>query len=232
MKTHLAVLFVFSCVMMMFLTGSKPVSPSVPAFQSEDNVSFKWAFGAMVGTEKKFVSITHDTVLKSGDDLKMYIELVKDCFVYLVYQDSKGNISLIFPNDGFKQFTADYRIAKPYYIPKGRDWFQLDPNVGRESYYLLGSSERLLDLESLIGNYLSADASKKPDLAKNLIAEIRNIRKRFKTFATLAEKPITIGGNVRGIEKAESVRRPDVATLSTQVSANNLFSKTITIDHQ
>jgi len=30
----------------------------------------------------------------------------------------------------------------------------------------------------------------------------------------------------------EGARRPDVATIATQISANNFYSKTITIDHQ
>ena len=54
---------------------------------SNDNISFRWAFGAMAGpkNDRKLVSITRDTVLKSGDQLKMMVELKTACFLYLFY---------------------------------------------------------------------------------------------------------------------------------------------------
>ena len=69
-------------------------------------------------------------------------------------------------------------------------------------------------------------------MAADIVSLIRSVRKRYSIYATIAEKPLTIGGNIRGTEKVESARRPDVATIATQISANNFYSKTITIDHQ
>ena len=232
MKLTMCSLLLASALAVGFTTHYGPRTAVRPAYQDEENVSLKWAFGALTGKEKKFVPITRDTVLNSGDEIKMYVELTKDCFVYVLYQSSKGEFDVLFPNDGFKQFTADYKTAKPYLVPKGRDWFRLDKNVGTETYYLLASSDRLLDLEVLIGNYLSADAAKKPELAKGIAGEIRSVRKRYKSFATLAEKPITIGGNVRGMGETVEVKRPDVTSIASQISANNFYSKIITIDHQ
>ncbi len=209
-----------------------PSTRTSATYQESENVQFKWAFGALVGKDKKLVPITKDTVLKTGEEMKMYVELEKDCFVYLIYQSSKGEISVLFPNDGFRQFTEDYKTGRPYLVPKGRGWFTLDKNVGTETFYLLGSSERLIELEALIGNYLSADNAKKPDLAKSVIAEIRGVRKRYKNFATLAEKPITIGGNVRGVGETTEVRRVDVTSIATEISATNFYSKIISIEHR
>ena len=198
------------------------------------NVAFKWAFGAMVGAgnDKKFVPITRDTVLKTGDEIKMVVNVTKDCFVYVLYQNSKGEINLLFPYE-FKQFLGDYKSGKNYYIPKARTWFVLDDNKGRETFHLLASAERLLQLESLVSQYSEANPSKKAGLAQQILTEIRDVRKHYRTFATLAEKPIAIGGNVRGVEKSfESMRRPDVSTITSEISANNFFGKTLTIDHQ
>jgi hypothetical protein len=232
MKKTLLFTIVLSLLSLGFIAHNGPTTRDAATYQDNGNVLFKWAFGALVGKEKKFISVTKDTVLKSGDEMKMYVELGKDCFVYLIYQSSKGEISVLFPNDGFRQFTEDYKIGKPYLMPKGRGWYTLDKNVGTETFYLLGSSERLIELEALIGNYLSADNSKKPDMAKNIIAEIRNVRKRYKTIATLAEKPITIGGNVRGMGETAEVKRPDVTSIATEISASNFYSKIISIEHQ
>jgi hypothetical protein len=69
-------------------------------------------------------------------------------------------------------------------------------------------------------------------MAGDIVSEIRTVRKHYSTFSTIAEKPVSIGGNIRGTEKVEGARRPDVVILATQISAKNFYSKTITIDHQ
>ena len=216
--------------------GVSSSGKAVPAVVNQEgkqteNVAFRWSFGALVGKDKKFVPISRDTVLKTGDEIKMMIELKQDCYVYVIYHSTKGEINLLFPED-LRQFSGDYKSGKNYYIPTGRRWFELDKNIGRETFYLLASAERLLDLEVLIGNYKSADESKKLALADQILGEIRTVKRKFRTFTTLAERPVTIGGNIRGMEKAEEAKRPDVSTIATEITANNFYSKTFTIDHQ
>lgn len=82
-------------------------------------------------------------------------------------------------------------------------------------------------LENLVTQYYDADGSKKSHIAQQVIAEIRDVRRRFRNFTTLAERPIAIGGNVRGREQ-----RLDVASIATEISATNFYGKTFTIDHQ
>lgn len=201
--------------------------------QNDENISFKWGFAALTGSGKsqQYVPINRDTVLRTGDELKMIVELKKSCFVYVVYQNSAGDISMIFPYEP-SQFTTDYKTGKNYYIPKGRIWFKLDAQTGRETFYLLASGQRLTDLESLLGKYRESTGGKKTDLAKEVISEIRNVRKRFRTFTTYAERPISIGGNVRGVTEQSETERFDVATIAHEISANNFYGKTFTIDHQ
>jgi hypothetical protein len=206
---------------------------AVAMAQDKSNVSFEWAFGTLSGSgaDAKLVAIARDTTLTSGEELKMMVKLDQECFVYVIHEGPAGEISLKFPYD-FKQFTTDYKTGKNYYIPKGRAWFKLDTNAGRETFYLLASTERLLDLEALLGQYKDAGASGKPSVGKEIIAEIRNVRKHYKTFTTFAERPISIGGNVRSLTKDEAARRPDVAQIATEISANNFYGKTFTIDHK
>ena len=157
------------------------------------------------------VPITRDTTLKSGEEIKMMVKLTKDCYVYLIHQGSNGEIDLLFPYE-IRQFQTDYTVDKNYYIPKGRNWIALDKNTGKEIFFLVASTERLLDLEVKLGNYFSADESKKQSLAGDVVSEIRSVRKHYSTFATIAEKPLTIGGNIRGTDKVEGARRPDVSS--------------------
>lgn len=207
-------------------TGSMP-----RATQDEENIKFRWAFGAIAGKDRKFISVNKDTQLATGDELKMLVELKKKCFVYVIHRSPKGTIDLLFPYT-LKQFSTDYVVNKNYYIPIGRNWFKLDKTTGTESFHLLASVDRLGELEDLLGQYAKADEQKKVELAELIISEIKNVRKRYKTFTTLAERPISIGGNIRGADKVEEARRPDVAIIAKEISANNFYGRTFTIDHQ
>ncbi|HXG37892.1 MAG TPA: DUF4384 domain-containing protein [Bacteroidota bacterium] len=216
--------------LILFVVGFTPPDSETFNSQQDDaaNVGFRWGFGAIVGLpgSKRLVPITRDTVLKSGDEIKMVVQLTKPCFVYVIYLDSQGGLSLLFPYE-FSQFTTDYKVGKNYYVPRSAPWFRLDENKGRETFYLLASSERLTALENLVTQYYDADDLKKSPIAQQVIAEIRDVRRRFRNFTTLAERPIAIGGNVRGREQ-----RPDVASIATEISATNFYGKTFTIDHQ
>ncbi len=198
---------------------------------NKENVAFRWAFGALVGKSRTLVPITRDTVLASGDEMKMYVELKKECYIYVIHSSSQGEIGLLFP-ESFGQFSGDYKLGKNYFVPKGRTWFELDKNTGKETFYLLAAAERLIELEAMIGEYQSAATEKKADLAKQIVAEIRDVKRKFRTFTTLAERPVTIGGNIRGVDEADKAKRPDVSTLATEISATNFYSKTFTIDHK
>jgi hypothetical protein len=206
---------------------------SIAGAQQKPNVNLEWAFAVLSTstTGESLIAINRDTTLHSGDQIKMMVRLTSDCFVYVIHEGSSGEISLKFPYD-LKQFTTDYKVARNYYIPKGREWFKLDKNTGRETIYVLASAQRLLDLEAILGKYKDADASKKSAVAKDVVAEIRSVRKYYKTFTTVAERPISIGGNVRGLEKAQTEAYPDVAKIATGISAVNFYSKTVTIDHK
>jgi len=200
--------------------------------QSDENVAFQWAFGAITGEENTFVSISRDTMLNSGDDIKMLVNLQRECFVYLIHSGPSDDITLLFPYS-LEQFDKDYAVKKNYYVPLGRRWITFDKTTGKERFYLLASNERLTDLERLLTGYQSGDAAKKATLSKQIASEIRNVKRRFRKFATLAEKPVTIGGNIRGIGESEDVaRRPDVSNIATLISASNFYGKTFTIDHR
>lgn len=228
MKFFLAILVAGSLSWWMPLdSGTDPGAVQ----DNKENVAFRWGFGALIGKEKRFVSITRDTSLATGDEIKMVVELKKECYVYLIHDSPNGEVSLLFPED-IRQFAGDYKVGKNYYIPKGRGWFVLDNNTGRETFYLLAANERLLELEALMSEYAAAPKDARPDAAKKILAEIRDVKRKFRTFTTLAERPVTIGGNIRGVDEAEPAKRPDVASIATEISANNFYSKTYTIEHK
>ncbi|HOV98728.1 MAG TPA: DUF4384 domain-containing protein [Bacteroidota bacterium] len=226
--------FIGMLIIMMVSSGTIfHVVAQTPVPQEESaNINFEWAFGALVGKDKNFVQITHDTTLQSGDEIKMMVKLHKDCYVYVVYYGTQGEVELLFPYS-LKQFQTDYEVDKNYYIPVGREWLKLDNNTGKERIFVIASYERLLDLEAAISEYyLASEPSKKQSLAEKIVNQIREMRKKYASYATIAEKPITIGGNIRSTNSIEERRRIDIADIAIGISAKNFYSKTFTIDHQ
>jgi len=201
--------------------------------EGEKKVSFRWAFGAMVGADndRRLVAVTRDTVLKTGDQLKMLVELKERCFVYLFYHTGEGEVAMLFPYD-LKQFDTNYQTLKKYYIPQGKRWFVLDEEIGLETFYLLASANRLVALESLYMEYIGPDTKRKPGIAEKILKKIRQIKKKHRKFATSAERPIPIGGNVRGIKTRPGEHSPDIDSIAAEGSSTHFYSRTFTIDHQ
>jgi hypothetical protein len=201
------------------------------AGENDLNVSFKWAFGALVGKERDFQPVTRDVALKTGDQLKMMVELQKECFIYLIHYSEGEGIRLLFPYK-LQQFDTDYQLSKRYYIPAGDAWFQLDQVAGNEFFHLLASAERLENLEELLLDYESAEADQKPEIATKILAEIRSVKREHKEFAAPAERPVAIGGAIRGMEFSKGAGRPDVATIANNILSTGFIARTFTIEHQ
>lgn len=225
---NLALFFAISLFPLLSSQGN-----AIAESKGEAKVCFRWGFGAMVGSkdDRRLVAITRDTVLKTGDRLKLLIQLKNRCFVYLFYRTAKDDISLLFPYK-LKLFETDYKTGEKYYIPKGKTWFELDRNVGLETFYLLASAKRLRQLEALYTKYDSISGEEKKKLAKQLLTEIRRIKRKHRKLATPAERPIAIGGNVRGAVKDVQSAFPDIDPIASEVSTSNFYSKTFTIDHK
>jgi len=159
------------------------------------------------------------------------LQVENKCFVYLIYHSSQGDLSVLFPYR-FKKLDNRYQISRKYYIPKGDQWFELDEYTGTEKIYLLATANRLVELEDLINEYESADKSNKVTIGKKIILETRRLRKKHRKFKSHVEKPVTIIGQMRGTEKTKAAGLEDIADYASEISANNFFSRTFTIDHQ
>ena len=234
MKTLRVVRIALITLFSLFLLFESPavIHAQETAAQQNAKVQFQWAFGALKKANgSKFEAITKDTDLQTGDQIKFFLKANDNCFVYLIYRSSQGELSILFPHR-FKLQRAEYTVAGNHYIPKGDQWFELDEHTGEERFYLLASKKRLMDLEALINDYESADAAKKPALAKTILAEIRNLRKKHLKFKTYAERPVNIIGNLRGTEKAETATPHDITKFAVEISADTFYSRTFTIDHK
>jgi hypothetical protein len=170
-------------------------------------------------------------VLSSGDKLKMMIQLRQKCFVYLIHRDSRGDFAMLFPYS-LKQFDTDYQTARNYYAPKGEAWFQLDSRTGNETFYLIASDQRLLDIEYTYEKYASSEESKKQNLAGQMLSELNMITETHLASSEGAEKPADKESVVRGFERATGADPTDVAALAREISFDNIYSETFVVDHR
>jgi hypothetical protein len=231
-KMLVCLMLVVSAAGLAPLCGARPARAS-EGVGAEGAVGFQWAFGAIVGqgNERKLVPIDRDMVLKSGDELKMLLVPGSNCFIYLIHYDEQGALKLLFPYD-LRQLDAGLEVGRDYYIPEGKDWFALDRNTGRETFYLLASPVRLVALEQFLAGYEAAGETKKAEAAGQVIAEIRKVGKDSRQLASRGERPVVIGGNVRGIAKPQEVGVPDIAALAVDISTTGSYAKTFSIEHQ
>ncbi len=216
----------------LILFGSLSAAAQSPN-KDKPEIKFRWAFGAIRGTAApaKVVPVSANTILSSGDKLKFMVELKKKCFVYLVHSNSQGEVTMLFPY-AVKQFEADYQTARKYFVPKGDAWFQLDGKTGRETFNLIASDQRLLDIEYTYEKYVSAEPGKKRELSEQMLAEINGIREQY--LASSEKGEILAGNDVvhRGFERATGSDPTDISTLAKEVAYNNIYSETFVVEHR
>jgi hypothetical protein len=192
-----------------------------------------WAFGAIRASsnQAKVEPVRTQMVLSSGDKLKMMIQLREKCFVYLIHRDSQGDFAMLFPYS-LKQFDTDYQTARNYYAPKGEAWFQLDNRTGNETFYLIASDQRLLDIEYTYEKYASSEESKKQDLAGQMLSELNSITESYVASSVGGEKLADNEAALRGFERATGADPTDIAGLAREISFDNIYSETFVIDHR
>jgi hypothetical protein len=191
-----------------------------------------WAFGAIRTSSNppKIEPVSTQMVLSSGDKLKIMIEITKTCFVYVIHKDTQGNLTLLFPYS-IKQFDTDYQTARKYYAPKADGWFQLDNTTGKETFYLIASDQRLLDIEYTYQQYTSSLRSEKQNLAEQMISKLDRITQTHLNSSD-GVMPEDEHYAMRGFERATGADPMDVTQLAREISFDAIYSETFTIDHR
>lgn len=230
MKSHLPVLAALS--FLVFCIFSALPVPMAPAGEpGGDGIDFLWAFGVIRADQgnDKVTTVTRDTVLASGDRLKMYVEPRSPGFFYLFYLSSQGELVRLFPPEGDPPSGGGLGV----YIPEGNRWFFLDEHPGLETFYLLASLRRLVGLEALFDSYQAAsDPASKKFFAEQVVAEIRKIRRSHRDLTAAAERPVSVGGRLRGVGESAASPREDLAALAIKISGAEFYCRTFTIDHR
>lgn len=214
--TFVSLVTLFCCALLAAQEPSRPIS-------------FRWAVvgKTMIDGKKTIVNIQRDTTLYTGDSFKMLVQPLSQCHVYVIFQDSRGGMTLLFPYSS-QEIGTTVSTDVSYTMPPGRLWYSLDSNTGREIFYIVASNERLYALEKLLVGLKKQDEQ----TTGRVIQQINSYRKQYRKFTSTAEKPIAIAGNVRGIGDEKEVDRVDLSQFATEVEATALYIRTITIEHR
>jgi len=197
---------------------------------ASDALEVRWV---MAGIEKgadpsRPISISPETTLRTGDKIKMYLKTVNKCFFYLFYHSPEGHLQLIYP-DAFP--AAALVRGTQLTIPQGDQWFELDEHTGTETFHVLVSSTPLRAIETLYEDYRQ-HASENGFSAARLVTAIDRLRIQQRPLTSKAERPLSIGGTIRGTPDAGAeTTESRLDHLAENIASANVFCRTYTIDH-
>jgi len=220
MKMHYSRI-VRSCVVVMTVLAfcAGPGAVLADTEDSARNVELRWALGAWDANGDKPSAVTADRQLETGTKLKFLVEPLSPGSVYLILLDSAEEIHVL-----YRESTTE--VPGRTYVPPGQHRFELDNNAGRETFFLVASVEPLTELDQLLAAYAEAEGAEKGEVRDAVVAEIRRLHKAHRKFARPVEKPVMIGGQMRGGSTGSAIDE-----LAVEISAEQFYGKTITIDH-
>ncbi|MFO7706977.1 MAG: DUF4384 domain-containing protein [Desulfobacterales bacterium] len=206
---------------------------SAQAQPGQGSIGFLYAFGAHVEPQDgkgKLVPVQNETSLRAGDRLKLYFEPKGDLHFYLLHMSSQGELTPIAPAAAQ---SARIVAGTQLFIPAGAQWFELDGHPGQERFFMLASGERLQRLEELTARHRTL--KDQPELQASsdaILNEIKRLRQQHQQLSAPAEKPVRIGGSLRGPQASGKAAPPDITPLATEITAPGFYSRTFTIDHR
>jgi len=80
--------------------------------------------------------------LNSGDYFRFQVTIADGAFVYVVFNDSLGNIQAL--------EKGHIAAGNDVLLPDGEKWYQLDDNTGGEKLYLIASKDKIDDFNNRV----------------------------------------------------------------------------------
>lgn len=200
-------------------------------YADENNSSMVFRYGFFINDKVKGIEnldiVDKIINLKEGDEFRITFQPVKNSFVYFFLTDSQNTFYVLHPDNEKSFDKKDYNKSKEINIPN-EGWFMVDAAKGIEEFEIIVLNQRLLDFEKLLFEYIKV-SEKNKDIKKinNLKEEIKDfiitLKKKNSGFTVAAEKPISIGGTSRGVEKPK--------LYLSEIDTEKFYAKTIKIQH-
>ncbi len=164
--------------------------------EGAEDISFRYGFmGQLQSNPDSTVELGDNSIVHTGDEVRINIGYLKDSYFYLIYLDSDGNYSLNLPEDSRDDNKQDTLYAT---ILQGG----LTNPPGNETFYLLNSNEPMSELTKLLFRYESAPNKAKIKLAKKIQVELDdldpNAKAELSSIASRLDKPLVGGVTFRG----------------------------------
>ena len=174
-----------------------------------------------------YVEVDPDLVFRSGDRIRLSIQVNDTAYLYVVTQGSSGNWRVLFPSPEYDAGSNRVVARRQYNIP-GRTRFVFDEQPGTERLFLVLTRRPETDLDKMIYDLDSgaaapeptSDAPKKAQPIKTLMAMnsigddvVSRIRgqmlARDLVFEKISDDPKTAGKSDHEPEKAVYVVNPN-----------------------
>lgn len=228
MRANLNVFFRLSWVVIVVMVAS---SAGALADESDPNrIDFRWVLAGLAKDAAPFqlVNLSSDASLHSGDKLKVYLKTRSKCFFYLLHRDPHGRLTLLYPSS---LPTHALEPGTQITLPVQDQWFELDEQIGTETFHVLVSPVPLRSVETLYAEYREQGARSGPALTR-LLSVIERLSHQQRPLTSKAERPVSIGGTIRGgPDKDPDVILERMDRLAEDIVLDSAFCRTYTIEH-
>jgi len=165
--------------------------------KTSDGISFKYGIiGKDKGKPDSLFEVTDNSVLNSGDFIRIDFEMESKAFFYVILKSSNGDYSLFHSSSNLKGKSTTEAISTSL------KWLEMDNKVGTETIYLISSKEPLSNLEDLFEEYQEVKKKLKIKFANKISAELLSLaqEKNEEPLQTRLERSGNIGGTFRAKE--------------------------------
>jgi serine/threonine protein kinase len=125
------------------------------------------------------VLLKENGTLYSNDGFQIHISVDKESYLYIVDMDQAGNAGILFPSTEVN-LTHKLKADKKYIIPGADLWYRLDDTVGKETLFILASSEPNQKLDNLLAEFRKAGLDVRVKPGFDLTAEMHMIERGIK----------------------------------------------------
>jgi hypothetical protein len=187
-------------------------------------VSMRWAVLADSSDgSMRSLDFVGSPVVFSGTALQIYVEHLDNCHIYLYLLDSGQNLTPLYPD---KSGFYDYGFPRgPKLIPPADQSFTFVPPAGIETLLLIGSVERLFQLEKLTQQFIeNPDQMGQQKLLLSQIDTLLDSQEERSRKAEDIEKVSVKYKTAEGIQE----RRFE----AVEVTISDFYGRRLRIDHR
>ena len=162
----------------------------------EKDISFRYGLlGQRQSNPDSTVELGDNSIVHTGDDIRINIGYVNNSYFYLIYLDSDGSYSLFLPEVSRNENSQDTLYTT---VLRGG----LTDPPGNETFYLINSLSPCTDLAKLVNRYDKAPPKGQTKLSRKIQAQLNaldpNAKVELASITSRLDKPLVGGVSFRG----------------------------------